>query len=315
MRSLPAKTTDGHEVQLCANIGSENDIAASIKYGAQGIGLFRTEFLYMSSTHFPTEVEQYKIYNSVIKKAEMPVIIRTIDIGGDKGLPYFQFPHEGNPFLGWRAIRMSLELTDIFKTQLRAILRASAYGKIKIMYPMIISLEEFQSANHLLKEAMDDLAEKEIPFDEHIETGIMVETPAAVLCAPILAKYADFFSIGTNDLTQYTLAVDRGNEKISHMYNALHPAVLRSIKYVIDSAHKENKPVGMCGEMAGNIAASLLLLGMGLDEFSMSAPSIPDIKENIRKNSFINAFSLAQKMLETETVSEVEELLKQTNQF
>lgn len=311
LKDLPSVTTDNRKVEICANIGNTNEINSAIQNGADGIGLFRTEFLYMNSSNFPTEEEQFRVYKDVAQKMNgKPVVIRTLDIGGDKVLPYFSFPEEQNPFLGWRAIRICLDKVDVFKVQLRAILRASAFGKVLIMYPMVISLEELRSANSILSECKNELNSEGISFDKDISVGIMIETPAAVLLADELAKEVDFFSIGTNDLTQYILAVDRGNEKISKMYNPFHPAVIRSIKKVIDSAHNANIHVGMCGELAGDKKAALLLLGMGLDEFSMSAISIPIIKNLIRSLSFQEVVSATNKVLNMSTSSEIEDYLE-----
>lgn len=310
LRGLPAMTTDNHHVELAANVGSVAETEVAVDKGADAIGLFRTEFLYMDNTHFPTEEEQFAAYkNTAVAMEGKPVIIRTLDIGGDKSLSYYKFPVEENPFLGWRAIRLCLDRTDIFKTQLRAILRASAFGKIRIMYPMIISVTEVKKANALLEECKNELRAEGQAFDEKIETGIMVETPAAALTADILAKYVDFFSIGTNDLTQYTLAVDRGNEKIQNLYNTYHPGVLRNIKMVIDASHKEGKWTGMCGEFAGETKATKMLLGMGLDEFSMSASSIARVKKIVRGATFAEAQKVAAKALSLETPEEVESYL------
>ena len=282
MNNLPATTTDGRTVELFANVGSIVDVENAVTRGAEGIGLFRSEFLYMENTKFPTEQEQYDAYKKAIETMKHPVIIRTLDIGGDKELSYYKFDEEENPFLGWRAIRISLDLKDVFKTQLRAILRASAYGDIRIMYPMIISVDEFMAANAILQECKEELRRDNIPFNDSIQTGIMIETPAAVLCAEDLAKVVDFFSIGTNDLTQYLLAVDRGNQKIARLYNSFHPAVLRAIRTVIQAGHKYDKMVGMCGEFASDEKAVPILLGMGLNEFSMAASEIASTRYQIR---------------------------------
>lgn len=312
LRDIPAVTTDGRHIEMCANIGNAKDAEGAQKNGAEGIGLYRTEFLYMDNKQFPTEEEQFEAYKAVCEKMEgKPVIIRTLDIGGDKELPYYEFPKELNPFLGWRAIRIYLDREDLFKTQLRAILRASAFGKIRIMFPMIISLEEFRKAKALLEVCKQELQAEGIAFDNSIETGIMVETPAAVLLAEQFAKEVDFFSIGTNDLTQYVLAVDRGNEKIAHLYNSFHPAVIHAIKKVIDASHKEGKWTGMCGEFAGEKEATALLLGMGLDEFSMSAISIPVIKDYICKLSYADAQKIAADALSKTTADEVIAVLTQ----
>ena len=274
-----AITTDGHEVEVCANVGSIEEIKQARSYGADGIGLFRSEFLYMDKSNFPTEEEQFQVYKEAAVLMEgQELTIRTLDIGGDKGLPYFEFPKEDNPFLGYRAIRIGLDRTDILKTQLRALLRAGAYGRIRIMYPMIVSIEEIRAANQLMEECKTELRAEGKDFNPQPEVGIMVETPASVLMAEELAKEVDFFSIGTNDLTQYVLAVDRGNDKIASLYNPFHPAVQRAILHTIRAGHKAGIKVGMCGEFAGNKEATELLLGMGLDEFSMSASLMPEIK-------------------------------------
>jgi len=310
LRDEPAVTRDQAVFELCANIGNPSDADRVLNYGAEGIGLYRTEFLYMENSHFPTEEEQFTAYKVVAEKmGDKPVIIRTLDIGGDKELPYFPFEHEENPFLGWRAIRICLDRVDVFKTQLRAILRASAFGNLRIMYPMIISKEELMQANGILEACKGELRSEGIKFDPDIQVGIMVETPAAVAMCDVLANYVDFFSIGTNDLCQYTLAVDRGNVKIADRYNPLHPAVLRSIKRVIDSAHAKGKPAGMCGEFAGDERAVVLLAGFGLDEFSMTASSIPRIKKRIRDLRLEDARQTAAKVLEAETIEEVRQLI------
>lgn len=306
LKDLHAVTKDGKKVELCANIGNVDDTEGALRNGAEGIGLYRTEFLYMHSLQFPSEEEQFNSYKQVAEKmGDKPTIIRTLDIGGDKELSYFDFPEELNPFLGWRAIRMCFDKVDVFKTQLRAILRASKYGNLLIMYPMIISIEELRKANEILEECKKELREENIPFDENINVGIMVETPAVVVLAEKFAKEVDFFSIGTNDLTQYTLAVDRGNENIAYLYNSLHPAVLNSIKRVIDASHKEGKWTGMCGELAGDERAALILLGIGLDEFSMSAISIPKIKNLIRNSSYEEVKKIAEKALDLDTSEEI----------
>lgn len=281
---LPAKTAtaDGRTVELFANIGSPADLPGALASGAEGVGLFRTEFLFMDRGAFPSEEEQYEAYKAVAEgMGNRPVIIRTLDVGGDKDLPYLSLPGETNPFLGCRAIRLCLERGGLFKTQLRAILRAGAHGRVKIMYPMITTVSELRRANEILSEAKEELAAENIPFDPAVEAGVMVETPAAAVAADILAKEADFFSIGTNDLIQYTMACDRMNESIAHLYQPFHPSVLRLIKMAIDAARRHGKPVGMCGEMASDRIAVPLLLGLGLDEFSMSASSISDIRRLI----------------------------------
>lgn len=277
-------TKAGKRVEVCGNIGKAEDIETVIANGGDGVGLFRTEFLYMDRDSIPTEDEQFEAYKHVTEKmGEKTVVIRTLDIGGDKKLTYLPLPEEMNPFLGFRAIRLCLGRKDIFKVQLRALLRASSYGNLKIMFPMISSLGEFLEAKEILKECMGELKAEGKPFNENLETGIMVEIPAAAIMADDLAKYVDFFSIGTNDLIQYTLAADRMNEQVSYLYNPMHPAVLRLIKMTIEAAHKEGKWCGMCGEMAGDEKFIPTLVEYGLDEFSMSASSILNAKKYIMK--------------------------------
>ena len=307
---LPAQTADGFKVRLYANAGNLEDIKKAAADGAEGIGLLRSEFLYMESDHLPTEEEQFAAYKSAAALCGGEVIIRTLDIGGDKSLSYFPFEKEENPFLGWRAIRISLERKDIFRTQLLAILRASAFGKVAIMYPMIISASEMEEANAVLSECKDELIRRGADFDPEIKTGIMVETPAAVVCAGDLAQRADFFSIGTNDLTQYLLAVDRGNRKIASLYDSFHPAVIRSIRSVIEAGHRHGIPVGMCGEFAGNADAVPLLLGFGLDEFSMSSSRIPEIRHLIRASRRSEAQALSEHACRCVSPEEVHRLME-----
>ena len=310
MNRLPAVTTDGRQVHLYANVGSLKDVRAAKQQGAEGIGLFRSEFLYMESSRFPTEQEQFEIYKKAAEILKKPITIRTLDIGGDKALPYYQFEKEENPCLGWRAIRFCLDMRDVFKTQLKALLRAAAYGDIRIMYPMIVSVEEFRTANRLLEECKQELRERGVLFRESISTGIMVETPAAVLLAEELAKEADFFSIGTNDLTQYILAADRGNQKLTKLYSPFHPAVLRAVAKVIEAGHREGKEVGMCGEFAGDARAVPLLVGMGLDECSMVANGIAAVRYQVRGLSLEQAKRLAERVLAAGTEKEVRHLLE-----
>lgn len=282
--SIETKTKAGKRVEVCGNIGKAKDVEAVLANGGDGVGLFRTEFLYMDRESMPTEDEQFEAYKHVVEKmGKKPVVIRTLDIGGDKKLSYLPLPEEMNPFLGYRAIRLCLGRKDIFKVQLRALLRASVYGNLKIMFPMISSLEEFDEAKGVLKECMDELTKEGKTFNKDLETGIMVEIPAAAVNSEELAKHVDFFSIGTNDLIQYTLAADRMNEKVSYLYDPMHPAVLKLIKMTIESAHKAGKWCGMCGEMAGDEKAIPTLVEYGLDEFSMSASSILTAKELIMK--------------------------------
>lgn len=272
----PSLTSDGVKVELAANIGNPEDAKGALAAGAEGIGLYRTEFLYMGRNDLPTEQEQFAAYQAVALMfgQKRPVVIRSLDIGGDKELPYLNIPKEMNPFLGYRAIRFCLGRTDIFKTQLRAILQASAYGNIKLMYPMIATLQELRAANEILESVKQDLSKEDIPFNAAMEVGIMVEIPAVAVLAEQFANEVDFFSIGTNDLVQYTMAADRLNEKVSYLYQPYNPAVLRLVQGVISAAHQKGKWVGMCGEMAGDLTAIPILLGLGLDEFSMSASSI-----------------------------------------
>lgn len=306
LKDLPAITLDGHQVEVCANIGTVRDVASAERNGAEGIGLYRTEFLFMDRDALPTEDEQFQAYKAVAQAmGSQAVIIRTMDIGGDKDLPYMNLPKEENPFLGWRAIRIAMDRREILHAQLRAILRASVFGKLRIMFPMIISVEEVRDLKDEIDKLKAQLREEGKAFDEAIEVGVMVETPAAASIAHHLAKEVDFFSIGTNDLTQYTLAVDRGNEMISHLYNPLSPSVLGLIKQVIDSSHAEGKWTGMCGELAGDERATLLLLGMGLDEFSMSAISIPRIKKIIRNTNFTDVQALAAQVLAQQTAQDL----------
>lgn len=305
-----AVTLDGRKVDIWGNIGSPNDVDAVIESGATGIGLYRTEFLFMNSDHFPTEEEQYQAYRVVAEKMQgKPVTIRTMDIGGDKELPYLDLPKEMNPFLGYRAIRISLENKDMFKTQLRAILRASQYGQIKIMYPMISSINEIRKANAILEECKKELDEIGKIYDRNIKVGIMVETPSTAIVAYKFAKEVDFFSIGTNDLTQYFLAVDRGNELVSSLYNSFNPAVLEAIQKVIDAAHHAGISVSMCGEFAGDKRATRLLLGMGLDSFSMSASSGLTVKKIIRNSNYVDAQKYRDLILKQDTPEDVIEKL------
>lgn len=310
LRTLPAMTLDGRKVEMAANIGMTRDVKSALKNGAEGIGLFRTEFLFMDRATFPSEDDQFNAYRLVGEQMEgRPVIIRTLDIGGDKNIGYMDFPKETNPYLGWRAIRMCLDRPEILKNQLRAILRASHYGNLRVMYPMIISIEEIRKANQILNEAKNELSKNGTPFDNNIQVGIMVETPAAALNAESLIEEVDFISIGTNDLTQYTLAVDRGNEAIAHLYQPMHPAVLKLIKIVIEASHNAGKWVVMCGEMAGDASAAIVLLGMGLDEFSMSAGSIPNIKKIIRGISYKKAKCVADCVLSMTSSEEIVQYL------
>ena len=307
---LPAVTTDGHEVSLWANIGHPAEAKTARELGAEGVGLFRTEFLYMGRDRLPSEEEQLAVYRQAVEHmAPYPVIIRTLDIGGDKDLPYLGLAREANPFLGWRALRYSLSRPDIFRTQLKAILRAGVYGKVKIMFPLVVSVEEIRQAKEQLALAQAELDERGLPWAENVPVGIMVETPAAAILAHQLAYEVDFFSIGSNDLIQYTLAADRQNEKVSLIYDPFHPAVLRLIDKTIAAGHKAGIEVGMCGELAGDPLATPLLLGLGLGEFSMAAPSLAAIKEKIRTSSLRAATKLAQQALDLSSGEDVRVLL------
>ena len=302
---------DGQHVELAANIGTPKDVEGVLANGGEAVGLYRTEFLYMGRDNFPTEEEQFEAYKAVLEAmGDKPVVVRTLDIGGDKELPYLHLPKEMNPFLGYRAIRLCLDDTDLFRTQLRALLRASAYGKLRIMFPMIATLNEFRSAKVLLLEEKAKLVAEGVTVSEEIEVGMMVEIPSAAVLADQFAKEVDFFSIGTNDLIQYTMAADRMNEKVSYLYQPYNPSILRLVKMVIDAAHKEGKWTGMCGEMAGDQTAIPLLLGLGLDEFSMSATSILPARSLISKLSKAEMADLAAEALNKSTVEEVIELVE-----
>ena len=311
-RDKKAQTKDGQAVELVGNMGNLNDIKPILDKGGEGVGLFRTEFLYMDRSELPTEEEQFEVYKEVAQKfQEKPVVIRTLDIGGDKDLPYLDFPEEMNPFLGYRAIRFCLERDDIFKPQLKAILRASQYGNLKIMFPMISSLEELLEAKSKIQEIKKELKAEGIDYNKEIEIGIMIEIPAAVMIADQLAEEVDFFSIGTNDLIQYTVAVDRTNEKIADRHTPYHPAVLRLIKKTIECGHAEDIWVGMCGEAAGDELLLPFLLGAELDEFSMSAVSILKIKKLMTKWEKSEAKEVTKKVLSLKTAKEVKNYLKE----
>ena len=290
LKDLPAVTTDGVKVDLMANIGTHMDVDNALNYGAEGVGLFRSEFVFMGRQDIPTEEDQFKAYKEAIEKCKGKLcVIRTMDIGGDKPLPYLNIPEEENPFLGYRAVRISLQRRDLFLPQLKAILRAGVYGKAAIMIPMIINVAEFKKVKEFIEEAKLELAHEGKAYSDDVQVGIMVETPAAAIMTPVLAKYVDFFSIGTNDLVQYTLAVDRGNANISYLYNHFNPAVLRLVQRTITSARENGIWAGMCGEMASDPNAAVLLMAMGINELSMSAPSIPRVKEKIRSLSSVKA--------------------------
>ena len=306
-------TKDGHQVELAANIGTPKDLEGVVNNGAEGVGLYRTEFLYMDSHEMPTEEDQFEAYKAVLEGMNgKPVVVRTMDIGGDKELPYLPLPHEMNPFLGYRAIRISLNEPEMFRTQLRALLRASVYGKLRIMFPMIATLNDFRGAKALLEEEKAKLIAEGVAVSNDIQVGIMIEIPAAAVLAHQFAKEVDFFSIGTNDLIQYTMAADRMNERVSYLYQPYNPSILTLIKHVIDSAHKEGKWAGMCGEMAGDQTAVPLLVGLGLDEFSMSASSVLKTRSLIAKLTLSDMQALADKAInECATVQEVEALVEE----
>ena len=314
LKGKKSVTLDGRHVELAGNIGSPNDVDGLIKNDAEGVGLYRTEFLYMDKEDaFPTEEEQFEAYKAVLEGMNgKPIVIRTLDIGGDKELPYFDMEPEMNPFLGYRAIRLCLDRTDIFKTQLRALYRASVHGKLRIMFPMISSLEELLAAKEVIKEVLAELDAEGIAYAKDVEVGMMIEIPSSAIITDILAKHVDFFSIGTNDLIQYTCAVDRMNQKISHLYNQFNPAVLRLIKMTIDNAHKEGKWVGMCGESAGDQRMIPILLGFGLDEFSMSPISILPARKFITSVKHEDMKKFADEVLTMGTAKEIKEYVDKT---
>ena len=305
-------TVDGHEVDIAGNIGTPKDVEGVLNNGGEAVGLYRTEFLYMDSENdFPSEDEQFEAYKAVLEGMKgKKVVVRTLDIGGDKRLKYFTFPEEMNPFLGYRAIRLCLDRKDIFRTQLRALLRASVYGKLAIMFPMIATINEFKEAKGVFEEEKAKLISEGVKVSDEIEVGMMVEIPSSAVLADKFAEYADFFSIGTNDLIQYSMAADRMSEKVSYLYQPLNPSLLRLIKMAIDGAHKHGKWCGMCGEMAGDTLAAPVLLGLGLDEFSMSATSILPARKMINSLSKKEMEELANEALEKETMEEVVELVK-----
>ena len=313
-KNLPTQTKDGYKVELVANIGTPEDVEIVIKNTAEGIGLLRSEFLYMDSDNMPTEEEQYKSYKEVAEKMQgKPVIIRTLDVGGDKELKYLHLEKEANPFLGYRAIRLCLDNIALFKAQLRAILRASAFGNLSIMFPMISSIEELRDAKKILQECKDELDKEQIQYKKDIKVGIMIEIPSAALIAKDLAKECNFFSIGTNDLIQYTVAVERGNEKISKLYTKYHPGVIQLIKKAIDGAHNAGIFCGMCGEAAGDENYIPLLVGLGLDEFSMNSNSILKARKIISELKRPECEKLAEQLLSLPSAEEIESELRKFN--
>mgnify|MGYP002521259439 FL=1 len=311
LKDLPAVTTDGVKVDLMANIGTHMDVDNALNYGAEGVGLFRSEFVFMGRQDIPTEEDQFKAYKEAVEKCKGKLcVIRTMDIGGDKPLPYLNIPEEENPFLGYRAVRISLQRRDLFLPQLKAILRAGVYGKAAIMIPMIINVAEFKKVKEFIEEAKLELTHEGKAYSDDVQVGIMVETPAAAIMTPVLAKYVDFFSIGTNDLVQYTLAVDRGNANISYLYNHFNPAVLRLVQRTITSARENGIWAGMCGEMASDPNAAVLLMAMGINELSMSAPSIPRVKEKIRSISSVKAKEVLADVMAMEDGDEIKAYLQ-----
>ncbi|GIO15606.1 phosphoenolpyruvate-protein phosphotransferase [Cohnella xylanilytica] len=311
LAQVPSVTPDGETLELAANISSVKELDAALGSGAQGVGLFRTEFLYMDRSRFPTEEEQYEVYRMAAEKLQgKPLIIRTLDIGGDKQLDYHELPEEENPFLGFRAIRFSLSRKDLFKVQLRAILRASAYGNVQIMYPLIASVEEVREANGVLAEAMGELEAEGVPFRKDVPTGIMIEVPAAVAVAELLAEEVAFFSIGTNDLVQFTLAVDRMNEQISYLYEPYHPAVLRMLRAVVQAAKRRGIQVNVCGELAGDVRAMPIWLGLGIHELSLSAQAILPVKETMLRTYARESRALMEEIFKLRTAKEIRDRLE-----
>ncbi len=310
LRDLPSQTTDGRKIILAANIEFHDEIPSVLSHGAEGIGLYRTEYLYMNRTDLPTEEEQYRAYRQVAEKmAPLPVIIRTLDLGGDKFLSSLDVPHEMNPFLGWRAIRFCLTRVDVFKTQLRAILRASTFLNLKVMYPMIASVQELKKANEILETCRQELRVEGQSYDPKMEVGAMIEIPSAAIISDILAREVNFFSIGTNDLIQYALAVDRVNEKIAYLYEPTHPAILQLIRSVIENGHRHGRWVGSCGEMSGDPAIAILLAGLEIDEISTSPVVLPKVKRAIRATSFSQAKEIARQAMSFQTGAEIREFL------
>jgi phosphoenolpyruvate-protein phosphotransferase (PTS system enzyme I) len=312
LNTLPAETRDGKLILLKGNIEIPEEVEGVINHGASGIGLYRSEFLFLQPTGLPTEEEQYIAYRSVLESMEnRPVTIRTLDLGGDKFSERVHAHNEKNPILGWRAIRLCLSQLELFKTQLRALLRAGVHGNLKIMFPMISGIQELNRALDILGEVKEDLRKSGTAFAEDVPVGIMIEVPSAALTSDILARKVDFFSIGTNDLIQYTIAVDRGNERVAYLYEPFHPGVIRLIKTVIDNAHAEGLSVAMCGEMAGDPVASVVLLGLGLDEFSMSAVGIPEVKQIIRSVSLAEAEELVGRIMDLRDTDDVDRAVRE----
>ncbi|PIQ85698.1 MAG: phosphoenolpyruvate--protein phosphotransferase [Candidatus Omnitrophica bacterium CG11_big_fil_rev_8_21_14_0_20_45_26] len=312
LQKLPAKTLDGHQITLSANIEFPDEIPSVLAHGADSIGLYRTEYFYLNRPDLPTEEEQFEAYKTVAEKmAPKEVVVRTLDLGGDKFLSSMELPHEMNPFLGWRAIRFCLTRVDIFKVQLRAVLRASAFGHFKIMFPMISTISEFQKAREILNDAKEELKREGVKIDDQIQVGAMIEIPSAAVISDILAKSCDFFSIGSNDLIQYALAVDRGNEKIAYLYQPTHPAILKLVSQIITNGKKEKKWVGICGEMGGDPIAALLLVGLGIDEISTSAFVLPKVKKAVRSVRFDQLTKMTRKAMRFSTAEEIRDFAEQ----
>ncbi len=313
LKDLPAQTSDGQTITLSANIDMPEEVESTLGHGAQGIGLFRTEFLYLNRVDPPSEDEQAEAYTRVAKSVgSNPVTIRTLDIGGDKLLGGHMSYREANPFMGCRAIRFCLEHPEIFMPQLRAILRASAHGQVRLIFPMITSLSELRRSRSVLEDAKAQLRSQGVPFDPDMSVGVMIETPSAVLIADMLAREVDFFSIGTNDLIQYALAVDRVNERIAHLYEPTHPGILRMLRLVIDAADKESVHLSVCGEIAGDVSLALVLIGLGVRELSMTATAIPEVKKLIRSVAFKDVKGLASRVLDLSTTEEIRNEIQQT---
>ncbi len=315
LRDLEAETLDGYRVELSANIELPDEVESVRRHGARGVGLFRTEYLFLNRSDLPTEEDQFQVYRTVAERIDPDtVILRTVDLGGDKFASHIDYPSEMNPFLGWRAIRFCLDTgLEIFKSQLRAILRASHYGKVKIMYPMISGLKEILQCAELLEELKDELDRQGIPYDREIEVGAMIEVPSAAVIADVLAREVDFFSIGTNDLIQYTLAVDRNNERMAYLYQPMHPAVLRLIKNTVDAGHAEGRWVGICGEMAGDPSMTITLLALGVDELSMSPVAAPEVKQVIRSIRYEEIKNLGEEILRFSSVKEATRYIRELN--
>ncbi|HPG00448.1 MAG TPA: phosphoenolpyruvate--protein phosphotransferase [Kiritimatiellia bacterium] len=312
LKDQPAVTRDGYQVMLAANIEQPADVDSLMAHGAGGVGLYRTEYLYLSMKDLPTEDEQAAVYEEVVQRvAPAAATIRTLDLGGDKFLSHLKMPAEMNPFMGWRAIRFCLAQPEIFKAQLRAILRASRHGNVKLMYPMVSNVDEVLRANSFLEEAKDDLRQRGVPFDDNLEVGVMIEVPSAAITADLIAPHVDFFSLGTNDLVQYTLAVDRVNERVAYLYEPTHPAIIKLIKNTIDIGHQHGIWVGICGEMAANPVMAPLLMGLGIDEFSMSPSAVPLVKHVVRSLKFPQAEELAKTALPSSSATEVQNLCRQ----